>query len=649
MARSTFPAMTYDLLVLLLSAVALAAPASADCTGPTWVNVGPKVPAIEAPVSAHADTGTIYIGTFGGGVLKSTDGGATFAPVNAGLAGNALSVTSLAMDPTNPDVLVITSADGGISRTVDGGASWLPTSEVGTNVVFVAVDPLDPSVWYAGYGVGGGASIRKSTDGGATWAKSDAGMPATTVWSIAVHPQRPGLVYAGTGDAGGFRSLDGGATWTPMPLPAVVWALAVDPSRPDVVYAGVNGDGVWGSTDGGATFRRIGSPGSGVVLSLLVDPDDPDRLWAGTIGTGLVTSGDGGATWKATSLRSGNVLSLGMAANGDLYAGTGSDGVFAVRRVDGARRGRHRVLPVAGEALATLEAQHVFAVSVDTRDGQRLLAATNDGGLLASRDGGATWGAAGRGFLSRAARRPVHDPRRPGRVWVGSFSGGGLHSSLNGGETWERHLFGSTGVYVWTAAVDPATGAVWAGTRGEGLWKSEDDGGTFERAAGPPLPQVRTIAFDETGTGRVFVGGNAGLFRSLDGGATFAKVTAPNTISVTVDPSNPEVVWAATQAAGVLKSVDGGATFVPKNAGLASLRMSRAGVVAIDPADGSRLWVSTEGAGVFASEDASETWSAFNDGLADLTVLGLTIDPTDPGVLYAAGPRGVWRVRTREP
>lgn len=643
--------MKYDLLIPLLSAVALAAtaPAPADCTMHTWVNVGPKVPAIEAPVSAHPETGTIYIGTFGGGVLKSTDGGATFAPANAGLTGNALSVSSLAMDPTNPDVLVLTSADGGISRTVDGGASWLPTSEVGTNVVFVTVDPLDPQVLYAGYGVGGGASIRKSTDGGATWVKSDAGVPETTVWSIAVHPQRPGLLYAGTGGAGAFRSVDGGATWSPMPLPSIVWAVALDPSLPDVVYAGVNGDGVFRSTDGGATFRRIGSPGSGVVLALAVDPDDSDRLWAGTVGTGLMTSGDGGATWKATSLRSGNVLSLGMAANGDVYAGTGSDGVFAVRPAEGARRGRRRILPIAGEELEALEAQHVFAVSVDPRDGLRLLAGTNDGGLLGSRDGGKTWDTAGRGFLSRAARRPVYDPRRPGRIWIGSFSGGGLHSSRNGGETWERHLFGSTGVYVWTAAVDPATGAVWAGTRGEGLWKSGDDGETFQRAASPALPQVRTIVFDETSPGRVFVGGNAGLFRSLDGGETFSKVAAPNTISVSIDPGKPDVVWAATQAAGVLKSVDGGTTFVPKNAGLASLRMSRAGVVAIDPTNGSRLWVSTEGAGVFASEDAGETWSAYSDGLADLTVLGLTIDPTDPGVLYAAGPRGVWRVRTREP
>lgn len=639
--------MKYARLLPLLAAATLASIGSVavEAASPAWTNVGPKVPAIEGPVAADPASGRIYIGTFGGGVLKSTDGGATFAPTNAGLSGNALAVTSLAMDPANPDVVVVTSADGGISRTVDGGATWLPTSEVGTNVVFVAVDPLDTQVWYAGFGVGGGASIRKSTDGGATWAKSDAGIPPTTVWSIAVDPQREGVLYAGTGDSGAYRSADGGATWSPMPLPPVVWSVAVDPTFPDVVYAGGNGDGVYRSTDGGATFARAGSPGAGVVLALAVDPTDPNRVWAGTISGGLASSADGGATWQSTSLRSGNVLSLGMTPGGDVYAGTGSEGVYVSRVVDGAPAGRRRLLPVARKELAAIEAQNVFAVTVDPLDSMHLLIGTNDGGLLGSRDGGRSWGPAGRGILSRATRRPVYDRRRAGRLWVGSFSGGGLYSSRNGGASWDRHLFGSPGVYVWTVAVDPATGAIWAGTRGEGIWKSEDDGVTFAKAASPPLPQVRAIAFDGMRPGRMFVAGNAGLFRSLDGGATFSKVASPNTISISIDPVNPDVVWAATQAAGVLKSTDGGATFAAKNAGLGSLRMSRAGVVAIDSTNPSRLWASTEGAGVFASEDAGETWTAANDGLDDLNVLGLTIDPHDPSVLYAAGPRGVWRAR----
>jgi photosystem II stability/assembly factor-like uncharacterized protein len=639
-------------IVVLGLSLAFAGPAIS--ASPAWTSIGPPVPAIEGPVAVDPSTGTIYVGTFGGGVLKSTDRGATFATVNNGLTGTSQAVTSIAMDPVNPDIVVVGSGDGGIHRTLDGGATWLPTSEVGTNVVFVTVDPFDTRLWYAGYAIGNAASIIKSVDRGATWTTSDAGIPATTIWSIVADPVHPGVLYAGSGDAGAFKSTDGGASWRPLSIQPIVWCLAIDPTRPDVVYAGVNGDGVFKSTDAGATFTRVGSPDAGVVLALAVDPTAPDRVWAGTISGGLAVSEDGGATWTATSVRSGNVLSLAVTVDGDVFAGTGVDGVLTNAPLEtpdagGSFRAHGRgkpFRPLASAELAAINAQNVVSVTVDPRESTRLLLGTNDGGLLESHDDGRSWKVAGKGFLSRASRKAVFDSGPPRRILVGSFNGGGLFISTNDGAAWTRHLFGSPAVYVWTSAVDPETGAIYAGTRGEGLWRSTDDGGSFARIDGGTMPQVRTIAFDAARPGRVLVGGNKGIWRSSDGGATFAKVAAAFTLSLSIDPSDPDVVYAATQTLGVYKSTDGGQSFAASNDGLTFMRMSRSGVVAIDPSNPSTLYASTEGGGVFKSRDAGATWAPVNDGLGDLTVFGLTLDAGQPNVLYAAGPHGVYRTET---
>ena len=93
-------------------------------------------------------------------------------------------------------------------------------------------------------------------------------MVAPTVFYITVDPNNPSVLYAGTTGEGGFKSVDGAATWTPLGIDTTVWQIIVDPTDSNVVYAGSNGNGVYKSTDAGATFARVGSPRVGVVLSL---------------------------------------------------------------------------------------------------------------------------------------------------------------------------------------------------------------------------------------------------------------------------------------------------------------------------------------------------------------------------------------------
>ena len=110
--------------------------------------------------------------------------------------------------------------------------------------------------------------------------------------------------------------------------------------------------------------------------------------------------------------------------------------------------------------------------------------------------------------------------------------------------------------------------------------------------------------------------------------------------AITVDPVNPDVVYAAG-ASGVQKSTNGGGSFVASGAGLpAGIPTARTGALLVDPRNPAILYVGTEAAGVFRSTDAGVSWLPMNDGLGDLHVFGLAMTPY--GVVYASTSSSVW-------
>ena len=283
-----------------------------------WRQVGPGPGAIEAAIAVDAPSGTVYIASLGGGILKSTDGGANFVPVNNGL--DDLVVATMAMAPGDPNV-VYAGTGVGVYKTTDGGATWSATQAADIPIALV-IAPTDANVLYAGYN----GSIFKTTDGGATWTSIGDSLGAPQVFSLAVDPRDANVVYAGTTGQGAFQSLDGGATWNPLTIDSTVWSLVVDPDDGDVIYAGSNGNGVFKSTDRGATFVRIGSPEVGVILALA---RSGSRLYAGTASQGVSVSEDGGATWTNTGISESLGLVLSVDGEGRSTPGPISTASFS--------------------------------------------------------------------------------------------------------------------------------------------------------------------------------------------------------------------------------------------------------------------------------------------------------------------------------
>ncbi|HYH47151.1 MAG TPA: hypothetical protein VEG34_15835, partial [Thermoanaerobaculia bacterium] len=247
--------------------------------------------------------GIVYAGATLRGVLKSFDRGATWRAVNRGLHG--LVVGRLVIAPSDAAVFYASVQGLGVLRSDDAGASWrLANGGLDFEPFLLAVDPHDPQTVLASRLAGG---LWKTSDGGASWRTTAGDAICTLAQEIVFDPRGGGTGYAaGThgfascpslpaGACKGFRSTDGGETWTCMEeLSREVHALAIDPADPATLYAGGFFE-VQTTTDAGRNWSDA-SAGLPVVIvqSLALTPRAPGIVFAGT-SSGLFRRPGGGA------------------------------------------------------------------------------------------------------------------------------------------------------------------------------------------------------------------------------------------------------------------------------------------------------------------------------------------------------------------
>jgi photosystem II stability/assembly factor-like uncharacterized protein len=271
--------------------------------GRSWTGPVPGTAGALVVAAPPSPAGIVYAGATLRGVLKSFDRGATWRAVNRGLHG--LGVSRLAIAPSDPAVFYATVRDLGVLRSGDGGANWRPAGGgLGFEPFLLAVDPHDPQTVFASRLAGG---LWKTSDGGASWRATAGDTTCTLVQEIVFDPRGGGTVYAaGTRGVGlcpsisagackGFRSTDGGESWTCMEeLAREVHSLAIDPADPARLYAGGFFE-IQTTTDAGLNWSDA-SAGLPVVIvqSLALTPRAPGIVFAGT-SSGLFRRTGGGA------------------------------------------------------------------------------------------------------------------------------------------------------------------------------------------------------------------------------------------------------------------------------------------------------------------------------------------------------------------
>src|ERR671932_843625 len=254
---------------------------------------------------------TILAGSYGNGLYRSEDGGATWSRADEGLTASAF--RCLGPDPLTPGALLAGTEPARLFQSYDGGRTWrelagitriegherwfLPYSPRAGAVRNVYAPPGRAGRLFASVEVGG---LLRSDDGGETWVCEPV-LEDEDIHHITGHPDDPDLLYASLGYAslthrgrddeprrfGGIaRSRDGGRTWRKLETD-YTRATIIPPSRPELVLAGpapqVGREGrIVVSADGGDTWAPAGdgieTPMPDMVELFVAAPDD--TIWA---------------------------------------------------------------------------------------------------------------------------------------------------------------------------------------------------------------------------------------------------------------------------------------------------------------------------------------------------------------------------------
>ncbi len=491
----------------------------------------PFTPPVSVVVFDPDNSNVVYAGLLGGGVVKSTDGGVSWEPMNTGLPQPAV-IEGLAVG--SEDTVYAAAGFDGIYKSTDGGESWqavnadlpLMDEDGGSWRTFVAVDPTDPDIAYMT--VAGDASVGKTTDGGATWTISQS-EDVMTFDSI----NDPTRVWSGD-----F---------------AASWQVKVDPFHPDHLLT----TSFWTiqrSDDAGRSWAdSIAGAQNTCVMDLYWDTDagESGTLYAANMDAALLRSTDGGARWSAALPTS--------TEDRDAFAGH-------IWRFDVAHVGDDAYYymtadpwdPVdTGQVLRSTDGVHWTTVFATPRQ---------EGGFMG-------------GMLGLAV-----DPVDPSTVYV-SQDGGSVFKTTDNGDTWAATPGQPGGTFFTYALTVDENRRVFAGTLENGLWRSADGGASWEQV----LPEQGSIFHCVAVPGAVYAssGDDANLYRSTDGGDTWQALTSFSSVddgdgvgdagwAIAVDPNDPDHILftrqdpshTADNGEGIVETFDGGNTWSELNDGL---------------------------------------------------------------------------------
>jgi hypothetical protein len=591
-------------------------------------------------------------------------------------------IRTIAFDPKNSNKIWIGAVAGGIWATTNGGSSWYTVGNFLANmaVTSIVLDPVTPSVMYAGTGEGmyngdaaRGAGILKSTNGGTNWAV----LPSTTtadfqyVNRLALSPN--GQVILAATRTGLFRSTDGGATWSKR-LNAEVLDVRFHPTSNTAAVAGGRNSKAWRTTDGGVGWTAatgIGATsGFDGRVELTYARSSPWIVYASV-------DRNGGEVWKSTNGGASYILkSAGKGYLGDQgwYANTiwvsplnpnlvVVGGLDLWRSTDGAAT--FTQISQWWSTPDSAHADHHFIASPPNFNGGsvRTVYFANDGGMYKAADVATVGKVTGWTELNNnlgvtqfysAAINPTTQ-----EVIGGTQDNGTLFfKPATGAQQWKETYGGDGG---WSAA-DPKDPNYFYGEyvyltlhrsadRGVSateIWAGIDDANVCANFIAP-------FVLDPNNSQRLLAGG-CSLWRTWSAKSStpvWARIKPSNgdvpISAIAVAPSNSAVVYVGHNNGDVFRTSNSGATTPAWKkiiTGLPQRYVTRITVSKTDPNVAYATFGGFTSPNVWKTTNGGTTWTAAagsgTTSLPAVPVYSLVIHPTTPTTLYVGTEIGVF-------
>ncbi len=627
--------------------------------------------------------GVIYLAGDVGGVYKTEDHGQNWRMINRGLSNYA--VFTLAVDRTHPET-VYAATPGGLCKSTDGGENWQLLPQTGPkdlgiigkkkqSIRSVAVDPTDGNIVYAG---SPGGKVFKSQDGGQSW---------NEVYKIAIEGAEENRVRLQYGKANGayFAGM-----WTPVTFPETV-------NPADAVGFGFNFKGDLSEAPKSFLLYIKGkgfSYRSRNLNELFADDSERDVVLKAedfSVDPDFVKKHPDAAALLPATPEWSKITRIDLSCVGNLprqqhVASLGSFFIAATQTTDGITASEEEPLLVPSLVLhhksklnqygnlriGNPRSGSVYSVAVSEKDPARVIAATHNNGLVLSHDKGETWTALS---TPKKASGAAFDPENADIIY-GTFFSEGIWKSTDAGKSWTRLSEGmSDKVSLLEVAVSPhnpqnvyAIGSTgWNGS----FYRSHDGGLTWtnssktkaDYAANPTLPKGGTLVQMSTITNitlhpskpdQLFLSGNWRCSYSEDGGVTWEERIKGADISCITDIQFiGDRTYVSAMDEGTLVSDDNGNSWKQlwplKHDTKLSGHNWRVRVTSIDGADriistGSP-WDGKYPQLVVLSEDGGESFQMITEGLPDYKISAntmwgrgypraLAVDPGDPQIVY---------------
>jgi photosystem II stability/assembly factor-like uncharacterized protein len=515
--------------------------------GASWAQV-PSIGQLSVYEIAFAADGTAWVGS-DDSPWVSTDNGATFTKRDLGL-GYFTETYSVAIDPINSQVIWAGTANGAVMKTVDGGTTWTNFTPPGASGSCwgIALNPTNSQQAMVVYGGGfSGGWAYFTPDGGQTWNNVSAGMPGNPMLAVRYDRGRwfvGGGILLSSQFLGLYQSTNNGSSWTRIDHgwpQAIATGIAIDPNNANVILASTP-DGVHKTINGGQTWTISSGVTAGYSLNnVRFAPGNSSRVALAATAYGVILSDDAVVTTRVSSI---GITSL-------------------------------KLNSIACNPRNTAELAVCFGGILD-----------NSGGVFASTNSGTTWQAQSvpptrfsyvkfdqNGTLYALSTGPTTIAQEG--VYRRNANGSWTLLGPDQGPNYETELlsidFGRVNTNLFIASGDDVNGqgTSWTSTNSGGLWSKTL--GTVQAAT------VQRVMILPDGTDQIvvaaaqaFSGTANGVYRSVDGGATWNQVTDPGLSTnmwgydIATAPNDPYTVYVADgafSAGAIYRSTDAGVTW----------------------------------------------------------------------------------------